>query len=84
VSILAELVKLRAGGELFDTPAPTRLEVIEPKTAIDLVCGMTVPADETSRPYEYEGTTYYFCCPGCRTAFVKDPESYIAEGAHAD
>jgi xanthine dehydrogenase accessory factor len=50
-------------------------------TAIDLVCGMTVPADQTSRPFEYEGETYYFCCPGCRVAFEKDPTSYIPQEA---
>lgn len=85
VSILAELVRRRASGDLFAAaPQRARLQMIEPETAIDLVCGMTVAADESSRPYEYGGTTYYFCCPGCRAAFVKDPESYIAEGAHAD
>ena len=50
-------------------------------TAIDLVCGMTVPADQTSRPFEYEGETYYFCCPGCRVTFSKDPTSYIPQEA---
>ena len=46
---------------------------------------MTVPADETSRPFEYEGQTYYFCCPGCRTAFEKDPTAYLTvKGIHAD
>ncbi len=84
VSVLAELVQLRAGGELFVTAPPAKEAIAEPAAAIDLVCGMTVPADESSRPFEYEGTTYYFCCPGCRVAFSKDPESFIAEGANAD
>jgi len=30
--------------------------------------------------YEYKGTTYYFCAPGCKAAFEKDPEKYLAEG----
>jgi YHS domain-containing protein len=55
-----------------------------PETAIDLVCGMTVTADESGRPVEYDGTTYFFCCPGCRTAFEKEPERYIKETARAD
>jgi len=33
-----------------------------------------VPAN---RPFDYEGTTYYFCAPGCRKAFEKDPTSFI-------
>lgn len=84
VSVLAELVQMRAKGTLVGPAVTSEVEIIEPATAIDLVCGMTVPADESSRPFEYEGTTYYFCCPGCRVAFSKDPESFIAEGAHAD
>lgn len=82
VAVLAELVSLRATGEI--APAPEAGAVVEPETAIDLVCGMTVPADDSSRPYVYEGVTYYFCAPGCRTAFEKNPESYIKETARAD
>lgn len=86
VAVLAELVALKAKGELIPPPIETPLygSTEEPDTAIDLVCGMTVPADDSSRPYEYEGTTYYFCCPGCRTAFENDPEAHIKESAHAD
>jgi xanthine dehydrogenase accessory factor len=86
VSVLAELVELRAKGVLDPEPVITMSQ--EPivhqhdhdhehaGTAIDPVCGMTVPADDTSRPYEHEGETYYFCCPGCRAAFEKDPSAY--------
>jgi xanthine dehydrogenase accessory factor len=88
VAVLAELVELRAKGAL--NPQPDHHAHHEsshtadaPGTAVDLVCGMTVLADETSRPFEYEGQTYYFCCPGCRTAFEKDPIAYIAKGTHA-
>ena len=89
VAVLAELVELRAKGVLNPEPEKDRAHqhsshsAEEPGTAIDLVCGMTVPADETSRPFEFEGQTYYFCCPGCRTAFDKDPIAYIAKGTHA-
>ncbi|HET8740311.1 MAG TPA: XdhC family protein [Acidimicrobiia bacterium] len=74
VSVLAELVSLRAKGELERTATAV---TEPPATAIDLVCGMTVPADETSRPFVYQGTTYYFCAPGCRTAFEKNPTAYL-------
>ena len=34
--------------------------------------------DITTAPkYEYEGTTYYFCCAGCVDKFKADPEKYI-------
>jgi len=25
----------------------------------------------------YKGKTYYFCCPGCKTSFDKNPEKYL-------
>ena len=28
--------------------------------------------------YDYEGKTYYFCCPACIEAFKKDPGKYIS------
>lgn len=83
VSVLAELVALRAEGKLTASPAAGQTAQ-EQATAVDLVCGMTVTADETSRPFTYRGTTYYFCAPGCRAAFEKDPETYIQERQHAD
>lgn len=82
VSILAELVQLRAAGALSRRPSPhTQLKVLAPVEVIDLVCGMTVTAEKANRPFEYEGTTYYFCAPGCRTSFEKDPTAYIAQEA---
>jgi YHS domain-containing protein len=46
--------------------------------AIDPVCNMTV--DEKSAKggkSEYKGKTYYFCAPGCKKAFDKEPEKYL-------
>jgi len=45
--------------------------------AKDPVCNMDV--DEATAPakYEYEGQVYYFCAPGCKVAFEKDPEKYL-------
>lgn len=79
VAVLAELVSLKAAGDLTPAHVDNILAVTQPETAIDPVCGMTVTADENSRPFEYQGTTYYFCAPGCRAAFEKDPESFIKE-----
>jgi len=27
---------------------------------------------------DYKGKTYYFCAVGCKVAFDKDPEQYLA------
>ena len=80
VAVLAELVQLRAAGALHveaATPAAA-----EAPTAVDPVCGMTVPADETSRPFAHGGVTYYFCSAGCRTTFERDPAAHLPREAH--
>lgn len=74
VGILAELVKLRAAGQLA---AGEAVEVPEVEEAVDPVCGMTVEVASARHTFDYEGTTYYFCCPGCRRAFSKDPADFI-------
>ena len=48
-------------------------------TAVDPICKMDVDTENpTGGQSEYEGTTYYFCAPGCRVAFEKDPEKYLS------
>jgi YHS domain-containing protein len=52
--------------------------------AIDPVCGMEVEEKTAVWKSEYKGKTYYFCAPGCKAAFEKDPEKYLEEGmSHA-
>jgi YHS domain-containing protein len=45
--------------------------------SIDPVCGMEVDEETAAGKSEYRGKTYYFCAPGCKQAFDKDPEKYI-------
>jgi YHS domain-containing protein len=47
--------------------------------ATDPVCGMAVDEREALSA-EHQGVTYYFCAPGCRDAFLKDPARYL--GGH--
>ena len=52
------------------------------KTAKDPICGMDVNvAKPPGGQAEFNGVTYYFCSPGCRTAFQKDPAGSLAKGA---
>jgi YHS domain-containing protein len=46
-------------------------------TSKDPVCGMTVAEENSAGTSEYEGKTYYFCAPGCRESFEKEPEKYL-------
>ncbi|GAB4535103.1 MAG: YHS domain-containing protein [Anaerolineales bacterium] len=48
--------------------------------AIDPVCGMQVDEKSAAATFDYKGQTYYFCAPGCKAAFEKDPESYLHKG----
>jgi xanthine dehydrogenase accessory factor len=89
VAILAELVQLRASGALADVPPPRsgrvgqagrsreRKRELKLAEAVDPVCGMTVAAGAAAMPAEHDGTTYYFCCAGCRRSFEEDPDAYI-------
>ncbi|HZM07695.1 MAG TPA: heavy metal translocating P-type ATPase [Methylocella sp.] len=45
----------------------------------DPVCGMDVDPRTAKHSAEVGGSTYYFCCNGCKTKFVADPASYIAK-----
>jgi xanthine dehydrogenase accessory factor len=64
--------------------AKTAVPVVEEKNseissgvAIDLVCGMEVEIATAKYTYDYEGKTYYFCAPGCKLAFRRNPEEYL-------
>lgn len=45
--------------------------------AIDPVCKMKVDPEKAAAKTEYQGQTYYFCAPGCKVAFEKEPEKYL-------
>lgn len=49
--------------------------------AIDPVCSMQVDEKSAAAVYEYKGKTYYFCAPGCKSAFQKEPEKYLSQGS---
>ena len=44
----------------------------------DPVCGMDVSPESAAGKFDYKDVTYYFCSPGCRRSFEKDPEKYLA------
>lgn len=45
--------------------------------AKDPVCGMSVDPATAAATSEYNGTTYYFCNPGCAVKFEQNPQAYI-------
>jgi P-type Cu+ transporter len=48
--------------------------------AIDPVCGMTVDEQTAAATAVHNGATYYFCAPGCKRTFEKDPEAVLKGG----
>lgn len=47
--------------------------------AIDPVCLMEVDTENPRGGHsEYQGTSYYFCAPGCKVAFDRDPEHVLS------
>ena len=49
-------------------------------TVHDPVCGMDIDPATAAGMSEYKGQTYYFCSPGCKRSFDKDPEKYLGKG----
>lgn len=43
----------------------------------DPVCGMDVDPATAKETSEYNGQTYYFCAPGCKRAFDREPEKHL-------
>lgn len=44
----------------------------------DPVCGMEIDPKTAAGKSEYMGQTYYFCSPGCKRSFDKEPEKYAS------
>ncbi len=72
LSILAEVVQLRRSAAPVEEPAIPS----EGLTAIDPVCDMEVEVASARWTSEYQGRTVFFCAPGCKRRFERDPEAY--------
>jgi xanthine dehydrogenase accessory factor len=49
------------------------------ETAVDPVCHMDVDIGKPpGGKWDHQGTSYYFCGPGCNRAFQKEPEAYLS------
>ena len=50
-------------------------------TVTDPVCMMEIEDTDAVATSDYMGQTYYFCAPGCKVGFDKDPGKYLKESA---
>lgn len=58
-----------------ECPHAVSREVID--MAKDPVCNMDVDEKKAPATADYKGKTYYFCAPGCKKAFLQNPEKYL-------
>ena len=72
LSIMAEIFSLRA-----KLQPPTIDE--RPAEATDPVCGMQVEIPTARHTSEYGAEIHYFCGPGCKRAFEREPEKYAKD-----
>jgi xanthine dehydrogenase accessory factor len=79
VSIMAQIVETRRRAS-----QPQGAPANEPaREAVDPVCGMSVAIVGARHSAEVLGTTYYFCCAGCRTKFLAEPARFLGAGSKA-
>jgi Cu+-exporting ATPase len=45
----------------------------------DPVCGMWIEPEDAADILLYKEKIFYFCAPGCKIAFEKEPEKFISE-----
>jgi xanthine dehydrogenase accessory factor len=72
LSIMAEIFSLRA-----KLQPPTTDE--RPAEATDPVCGMQLEVPTARHTSEYGTEVYYFCGPGCKRTFEREPQKYAAK-----
>jgi len=49
----------------------------------DPVCGMTFDERDAVGRVRHNKTVYYFCSPGCETAFLENPQTYLSDGRNS-
>jgi xanthine dehydrogenase accessory factor len=81
LSILAEIV----ASHPREARSANKAAAVLSRTEIDPVCGMSVLASADAvhvEDPERGGRTVWFCGPGCRKAFLADPEAYPLTAGH--
>jgi len=47
------------------------------KGKVQTLCPIMGGAIDKTAYVDYEGKRVYFCCTGCKSTFLKDPEKYV-------
>ena len=79
LSILTEIVQtMRADRQGMSLEPAARAAVAE---AVDPVCNMTVNIADSRYQSDHDGSTFYFCCLGCKEQFEREPDSFSLQPA---
>lgn len=70
VAVLADIVRSMRRDGLRPVPAATAAAKNVAGQVVDPVCGMPVVIKPDTPHLEVDGTTYWFCGPGCRDAYA--------------
>ena len=73
LSIMAQIVERRRASARPPREKPCPQPARE---AVDPICGMSVTVAGARHTVEAGGTTWYFCCAGCRAKFLADPQRH--------
>jgi YHS domain-containing protein len=77
-ALFAAPVLLLIGTTAFAAPAMSAGARVKPAPLICPVTGEKIASiKDAAGSSTYHGKTYYFCCPGCKPLFDKDPAKYI-------
>jgi xanthine dehydrogenase accessory factor len=80
ISILAAMILRRntlPADFSFTKFDETRAEAGKPAFYINPVCGVPVDINNPKHVVDYHGEKVYFCCDGCHTKFIAEPERYM-------
>jgi xanthine dehydrogenase accessory factor len=69
LSVMAQIVQQRRSGSQKKEAAG-----VAATEAIDPICGMAVAIAGARHTARVKGTSYYFCCAGCRSKFLQSEE----------
>lgn len=77
-SVMAEILQLsrQIESSAKSEKPKSQIPILEIRTAIDPICGMTVDLKNSKYSSSYESKTYFFCCLRCKDTFEKAPAQY--------
>ena len=76
ITVLLIGVVIIAGCRKKTTPATAQAAA---EAVLQKTCPITGKPVDQNMYTTYKGKKVYFCCPGCKPEFEKDPEKYIAK-----